>query len=872
MVKLPALRSKNLPTAAEPASESPFVDEGEFRLRHLWSILSRSKWLLLICAALGWAGGKLYGKYADRVYQASITLRIDQKQMNLPDIFQAERSGGLETDVQVLGSRTLVEDAVRDLSMQVRIREPVGRSREDFLDSIRVGPEVDEGRYRVVWQSDSTYAVMSEDGKKVTTVSPGQPLSMNGLSLRIKDAARTVPDLVFRVGSFRQEVEDVRAGMETARIGRDADLISMRYEDSDPSLVWRVPNVIAERFIERRREARKVEARSQVMFLRQQIDTLSKQLASAEEAFKDYREQARVISPQVEASSQITRLVQLEAERGSMEAERSALARLMAEAAQRQSNREPGAPSAYRDLLAFPSLLRSQAASQLMSSLSQVEDQRATLLQRRTEADPDVQLLTARIVELEGQLGTIARTYLAGLTNQLQSLNQTAGGVSAELRSLPQKELQYARLERTPTVLKEMHSLLQTRLKEAEIAEAVENSSISIVDPAIPPRWPIRPRLQLLMAAGLVGGLLFGLALAMVREYADRTVRTRAQVFSATGLPVMAIIPRIRRRNDRPAVIAKRGGGASPVAQLERPGPPPPPASSVVVPPAQPEAPKPKVSYTFFSDQAAEATADAEPTTSSPTPRPAPGAEPPRAVARLADVRVTISGLGSAVAEAYAILQTNLSFSRPDEEIRVLALTSPLPSEGKTTTAINFALTLCERGLSVCLIDADLRRGQVHEVFGLPRGPGLAEVLQGKVPFDVAGRVIRVNEFRQLTTLTCGGAVASPPGLVGSAAMRSLLEQLRGHFDLIVIDTPPINILTDAALIGVHADGVLLVVRAGATDIAALGYAMEQLEHVRAPTVGVVLNDVDIKRYSAYDGAYRYASYESYLTADAEQG
>jgi Mrp family chromosome partitioning ATPase len=81
-----------------------------------------------------------------------------------------------------------------------------------------------------------------------------------------------------------------------------------------------------------------------------------------------------------------------------------------------------------------------------------------------------------------------------------------------------------------------------------------------------------------------------------------------------------------------------------------------------------------------------------------------------------------------------------------------------------------------------------------------------------------------------------------------------------------------VNILTDAALIGVHADGVLLVVRAGATEIAAVHYAMEQLRHVRAPALGVVLNDVDIKRYAAYDGAYRYASYESYITADADQG
>jgi capsular exopolysaccharide synthesis family protein len=242
-----------------------------------------------------------------------------------------------------------------------------------------------------------------------------------------------------------------------------------------------------------------------------------------------------------------------------------------------------------------------------------------------------------------------------------------------------------------------------------------------------------------------------------------------------------------------------------------------------------------------------------------------------RALAKSAEVRMTVAGLGAAVAEAYAVLQTNISFSRVDGTIKVLVLTSPLPGEGKTTTAVNLALTLCERGLSVCLIDADMRRGQVHDVFGFKRSPGLSEVLEGKTTFDAAYHLARVGDLRNLAVLTSGSVVASPPGLVGSAGWRALLDQVRERFDLIVVDTPPVNILTDAALIGVQADGVLLVVRAGVTDVAALGYAMEQLHHVRAPALGVVLNDVDIKRYSAYDGAYKYASYESYIATDADR-
>lgn len=231
---------------------------------------------------------------------------------------------------------------------------------------------------------------------------------------------------------------------------------------------------------------------------------------------------------------------------------------------------------------------------------------------------------------------------------------------------------------------------------------------------------------------------------------------------------------------------------------------------------------------------------------------------------------MTMAGLGTAVAEAYGILQTNIAFSKPGAPIKVLVLTSPLPGEGKTTTAVNLALTLAERGLAVCLIDADLRRGQVHEVFGLPREPGLSEVLRDVHSFESVCREVQVGNTRKLMVLTAGASVASPPGVVGSVRMQALLRQLRERFDLVLVDTPPVNILTDAALIGANADGVLLVVRAGATDTAALGYAVEQLNHVRAPALGVVLNDVDIKRYATYDDAYKYTADKSYLSAQAE--
>jgi capsular exopolysaccharide synthesis family protein len=197
-------------------------------------------------------------------------------------------------------------------------------------------------------------------------------------------------------------------------------------------------------------------------------------------------------------------------------------------------------------------------------------------------------------------------------------------------------------------------------------------------------------------------------------------------------------------------------------------------------------------------------------------------------------------------------------------------MTSALPGEGKTTTAANLALVLAERGLSVLLVDADMRRARIHKAFDIPRSPGLVDVLDGTRTFEQACHPVLVGDNRVLTVLTAGKPSSSPPALLGSHRMGVMFGHLKQSYDLIIVDSPPVNILTDAALLGRHADGVLLVVRTGVTDSAALGYAIAQLNHVRAPAVGVVLNDIDVKRDAAYDYAYHYASAASYMESAKE--
>ncbi len=436
-----------------------------------------------------------------------------------------------------------------------------------------------------------------------------------------------------------------------------------------------------------------------------------------------------------------------------------------------------------------------------------------------------------------------AATYLQGITHQVRSLDRSTADFRGELKSIPEKELQYARLEREPKVLEGVYTMLQTRLKEAEVAIAAKDASVRVVDPAIPPTGPVWPRPMMNLIGGFAGGLLLGLALAFAREYLDRAVRTRADVRGVTGLPVIGLIPRIRAKAGPVALIAERSTRRAPM-----------PVAPVLRPPPRPLEPI-RRAYTFL--QSGEPDAPLEPR----------GAAAPSPV--VDRVALTIPTLAGIIAEAYGVLQTNIAFSRGTQPVKTLVFTSPLSGDGKTTTVVNLAISLAQRGLRALLIDADLRRGVVHSVFKVGREPGLSEVLRGLTRFDAARRGALVGERGTLDYLTTGRLHPGEYGLVASEAMRGLLAQVREEYDVVIVDTPPVNIITDAALLGAYADGVVLVARSGVTEAAALSYAVDQLQHVRAPVLGVVLNDIDMQRDRAYDSAYKYFQGYEYSTNDS---
>ncbi len=205
--------------------------------------------------------------------------------------------------------------------------------------------------------------------------------------------------------------------------------------------------------------------------------------------------------------------------------------------------------------------------------------------------------------------------------------------------------------------------------------------------------------------------------------------------------------------------------------------------------------------------------------------------------------------------EAYRTLRTNVTFVNAEERsLKMLVITSPGPSEGKSTTAANLAITLAQQGTRVLLVDADLRRPVVHRAFNLVQEPGLTDVLVGTAQLREA---IRPNVVPKLDVLPAGALPPNPSELLGSAAMQRLLEQVRPAYEMIIFDSPPALAVTDATVLGASTDAVILVLRSGETEEGAALRAIESLKRVQARIAGGVLNGVEKER----DRYYNYYTY-----------
>lgn len=211
------------------------------------------------------------------------------------------------------------------------------------------------------------------------------------------------------------------------------------------------------------------------------------------------------------------------------------------------------------------------------------------------------------------------------------------------------------------------------------------------------------------------------------------------------------------------------------------------------------------------------------------------------------------------VREAYKTLRTNLMFSLPADKSRVILVTSAGVGEGKTTSSLNAAISFAATGAKVCLIDCDLRRPNVARLCGEKGSPGLTNVL---VKMNTLDEAIRKSKYQNLDIVFSGDMSPNPSELLASSGMKEVLKTLAERYEYVFVDTPPVNVVTDASVLAASASGVLLVAnqqKASKNDVAR---AINQLNFVKAKILGILLNNAEIEDENGRK--YRYSKYHRY--------
>jgi succinoglycan biosynthesis transport protein ExoP len=575
--------------------------------------------------------------------------------------------------------------------------------------------------------------------------------------------------------------------------------IQIRFTHSDPVITAKVANGVAQVFVDESFANRTAKNNSSATWLDRTTRQLKAQMEQAEAVLADYSKNNNIFFSTDEKQSLVVgKLADLYSKSLKAETDAQSKESLYNEVKQ---GRVTQLPEAFSD----PAITQNQA------KLGGLRVELAQLIATFGPENPKVVAVRNQVRELERliaegtkNLGDRLRAEAERARREEKLLKNSLEVAKTEAVQHNQASIRFNILKQNVDTTKGLYNDFLQKTNQAQIEQQQEGNDLRVIDPAR--AAPVGPQRGRAIFLGLVLSLAGGVGLALLLEYLDNTIKTVEDVASATQLPTLALIPSMNGGAKRVAARNKNGKRKMIESGADKSG-----AADGLLPCGM---------------------------------RP-PGDEP-------ASLRAI-----SSVVESYRMLRTSVLLSTAGAPPKTILITSSRPGEGKTTTAVNTAVSLSQLGAPVLLIDADMRRPAVHTAFKIPHTPGMSNYLSGNAPLD---DLIVKLPIPNLFVLPCGPIPPNPAELLSSERMKELLSALSRRFDHILVDSPPLANVTDPVILSTMVDGSILVVNAGRSARESVRRARRDLARVGARVFGVVLNNVDLKRegYDDYD-YYRYA-------------
>jgi polysaccharide biosynthesis transport protein len=558
-------------------------------------------------------------------------------------------------------------------------------------------------------------------------------------------------------------------------------MVEIYFKSPDPKLSADFVNLLNSNYIEANVEARWKMSEQTGMWLSRQINDVRSKLEDSEQLLHRYARQAGLLFASNGGATQ-DNVSDEKLQQMQDELSKAESARIQAESRYEVAKSSP-------EMLA--EVLHDQSLRDLQRQITDLRRQAADLSSIYTDQNEKVERVRAQIGPLEAALETQRMAILNGIRSDYEgavgreNLLKTAyDSQVAVVLDQGDKSIQYNTLKRDVDTNRQLYESMLQQVKAASVASAMRASNIRIVDPAKVPTEPYSPNFKINTGLGGIAGFVFGTVFVLVRKNTDRTLKQPGEVQGFTQISELGVIPSESYLTPRAPwwnnAALERRAVSGPVRRL---------------PPSDSDAPN-EASSTVLT-------------------------------------------------EAFRMLLTSVLFSgTSDTRPRVLAVTSVNPSEGKTMVTANLAVALAEVRQRVLVIDGDLRKPNIHDLFELPNNAGLSSLLAREaLKGEMIKPLIQRTQVKGLSILTSGPPTMSSGTLLHSPHLQLILSECRKNFDMILIDTPPSIHLTDSRVIGRVADGVLLVTRAGQTRREEVLSVASRFSDDGTRLVGSILND-----------------------------
>lgn len=725
--------------------------------------------LFIICIALSLVASYVYLRYSTEIYSTSGKLLIQSDDKNsratdkLEQVMMSDRMKNVQTEIEVLQSRPLMERVVQALNLnfnlyvQGRFKElNVYKMAAFQIEAINIADSSKSFVLNIEFPDQKSFKVNNDS----RVYAFGEVFSNAFGSFKINRVNNATISKECKIiwNPTMNQASSIVTGLEIVP-KQNTGILTISMESTNPQLSADIINQLMIEYSKQNIEDKNITTHQQLEFIDKRIAAMSSQLDSINDMYVAFRQQYNLIDPSVQSNALLSKL-----ESGSQAIKEQKI----------QINQvlqiEDYLNNKALDLTLVPSTLGIQdpTLNALVEEYNRTQQERKELLENAPPGNVMVKQKTEKLNEVKSKILENTKNIRRSFNTVVNSLQSTTGEATSKISTMPAKERELLDIQRDLQSKAIMYNTLLSKREEAAITLASTISSTKILQPSLPNTTPVKPNKGSVRLLALVIGLLLPITIIIAIELLNDKVTSRSDIERLTDATILG-----------------------------------------------------EVGHSMGNE-----------------------------------TLVVTHGNRKVIAEQFRILRSNLQYVLRNVEKPVILVTSSFSGEGKSFISTNVGAVMALTNKKTIILEFDIRKPKILSHLGMPKKPGLSNYLLGKL--SVEELPVKVEGYEELYVLPCGPLPPNPSEILLDNKLNDLFDYLRNNFDVIVMDTAPVGMVSDAMTLSKFADCTLYIVRQGHTYKKQIGLIDEYYQEGRLPKISLVLNDVQVRSGYGYYGYGRY--------------